>query len=1026
MTDLGPQPGRPQAPYPAEKGSARRRYLTMVFSDLAGSTRIAGAMEAEEYAHLLEGLRQAYQAVIPQFGGTMVQISGDGLLAVFGYPETNEGDGRAATMAALELHARVRALDGPAGSDHALRLHTGIHSGLVLVNEGDTVRGRLELLGSATNIASRLATAAQSDEIVVSEATLGPDRCMFQTGEREFLSLKGKDKPIAAFRVLGLAPDGTRYAARERRALSPFVGRQEPLLRLRGAVEHVTAGRAAFVSVAGPPGVGKTRLVTELLARDGAGLQVYRGECDSHLGAEPLQPFLQILRSVLAVPRSPSGGASAEGVQDPLGALDPALTRHGAVLRHLLLPSREEAGTRRPDAASVAAALRALFMQMAGEKPLALFIDDWQWADDASHKVLEGLRGLETVPVLVLLTMRSGPDETAGALLDNFERLELAPLSDEETKSAVGQVLPGVDPFLVDNICAASGGNPLFIEELCHSAAYGERDFRTHDGSGWLDILIESRFARLPDAQAGVLATAAVIGNVIPAWLLEQTSGCGEDDPLVRALGDGDFIFPGEREGTLRFKHGITRDVIYDSVGLRERRALHIRIAEALRRNGAAIGEEDVEALAYHYGAGGDDAATADYALSAGNKALAAAALDRAQRQYRAALDALDRLPQSEENSRRWDKVARRFGLACVFDPATAQLPVFERAVEHAAVRGDGTALALAEYWLGYIHLALGHASETIPHCERALAAALSVGDQNLALQIKALLGQAYMMTGDYGRALALLDEAIAVMRRYLDQLPELSGFAYSLSSKGFVLADLGRFGEARDHFEEALRVIEGAEHPVEASVLSQYEAALLWQGRMEEAARISADGKRVSARVRTFYLYARSQAAGAYARWALTGHPDAVRQLEEATTWLQRSERVGFMSLNHGWLAEMLAAADPATARHHAARAISLARSADRLGEAMACRAIARLAEAQGQPARADHFLARAAAAALSRGSRHEAAKNRLCAAELALGRGDRDSALAALDDAEAEFAAMDMGWHAERAARLREAGLA
>src|SRR4029453_1998582 len=168
-----------------ERGEARsqRRYLAVLFSDLSDSARLAASMEAEDLSDLLGQLRRGYEDIIPRHGGIIVQIRGDGLLASFGYPEAHEDDGRRATEAALDLHEFVRRIP----LDHSLRtlpplsLHTGIHSGLVLLADGDDVHGRLDLLGNSVNVAARLADVAQHDEIIVSEETLGAESHFYET-----------------------------------------------------------------------------------------------------------------------------------------------------------------------------------------------------------------------------------------------------------------------------------------------------------------------------------------------------------------------------------------------------------------------------------------------------------------------------------------------------------------------------------------------------------------------------------------------------------------------------------------------------------------------------------------------------------------------------------------------------------------------------------------------------------------------------------------------------------------------------
>jgi class 3 adenylate cyclase/tetratricopeptide (TPR) repeat protein len=1000
---------------------ARRRYLTILFSDLSDSTRIAGGLEAEEYSSIIERFRAKCHAAIESRGGTIAQISGDGILAIFGHPKTQEGDGRRATEAAIELHEAMRQLDGEnLWRGVKLRLHTGIHSGLVLLDSGDPLRGRFELLGTATNIASRLCGLAGADEILVSEATLGPERHFFETSDRRYLDVKGRDKPIAVLTVLGRSSVTSRFAARGRGGLTPFVGRQAELRALKRTLGQAMKGAVRLVSLTAPAGVGKTRLAEELLRHAvRKGCEGYRGECEA--GAEPLQPFLQILRSIFGLGPQVPPAAGAALLEKGLAALDSALLVRKPVLLRLLSLSANGAADRkpRPSAEENAEALRDVFAKLAERRPLVLFIDDWQWADDAARHVLNALRRIEAQPILVLLTLRSGP--AVAEPMNGTQVIALAPFTGSETAEAVKCLLPAANPFRVADIRSASGGNPLYIEELCHSLARGDAEEGPGGGSAWLENLIESRLSRLPAVQADLVRAAAVIGNIIPSWLLELVTGCGEKDPLVTALAAEDFIFPGERDGTLRFKHGITRDAIYDSVGLRERRALHLHIAEALRARPDHGEEEPYEALAYHYGAGGDAAATAHYAELAGDKAFTVSALDRAQVQYRAALGALDRLPEADETSSRWGRIAQKFARAGVFDPSRDQLPIFERAVEMAVVRHDPTALIWAEYWLGYINYALGEPIAAIYHYERALEAALAAGDQRLIVQIRAAMGQTRQAACDYEKALPLLDEAIEAKRRSSGGASPGVGIAYSLSCKGFALGDMGRFAEARAYFEEAMAAIGGARSELEASVLDQRSAVCLWQGRMEEALQFAQEGERLGERIRSVYDFAMSRALAGYARWKMGGAPAAVQTIVEATSWLEVGGRNQCISLNYGWLAEaMVDSGRAAEARGYAARALLRARKHDTMGLAMALRAMARAAARESWRKSPEYYLARAMAASRARRAPHEVAVTQLCAAELALAAGERDRALALLAEARQAFAAMGMAWHDREASRV------
>ena len=952
-----------------------RRYVTLLFADLSRSTELAAAMEAEHYAALLNALRHAYQAAMTRHGGVVVRVQGDGLLAMFGHPQTREDDGRRAVEAALDLHQQVRALTIELPAGHLLSLHTGIHSGLVLIGAGDIERGRFELLGPVPNIASRLSDAAEAHEILVSEETLGPASRFFSTGAPRALQVKGRDAPILVYRVHAQAPLAARFEASVRHGPAHFVGRRAEFERLERTLDEAMTGPPRSIAVAGAPGMGKTRLIERLLeCALQRGWRVLRGYCESDLGAEPLQPFRHMLQT--------------------LGEAMPAKGSAGVV---------------------------ALFARLATERPLLLFADDWQWADGASAQVLAALRRFtEGRLFIVLSTRETGPDEVLAAAA---QTVTLAPLSDPEAAQVVSDRLPGVDPFVSAEIVRHAGGVPLFIDELCHWVARGDHARgRLHGGAGWLNHLVASRVQHLPAAQAALVRIAAVIGNVVPAWLLERISGEPADGPLLRGLAEQDFLFPGERAGTLRFKHGLTRDIVYDSVGLHERQALHRRIGQALQQHGAGgAHDEALEALAYHFEAGGDAAQAAHYAELAGNKALTASALDRARAQYRAALTALDKLPLDAEVARRWLAILNRLGLVCVFDPSRSELALAQHAVTLAECFGDAASVARARYWLAYINYALGDTPTAIAQGERSLAEATSAGDAALAAQCVAMLGAANTAAANYPRAQELLDRSIAASRQQPSGRRIDASLVFSLVCRACVLGDRGQFAQARECFDEALATIRGATHEIGATTQGWRGAVLLWQGHWAEASDAAADSARIAEATHSLAQLSIARAIGSYAQWMLEQRPESVQAIVEATAWLTPRESGLFHSLNHGWLAEGLThVGRRQEARQHAALALLRSRQRDLIGVAMCYRALARDAAARS-PEAARHYLARAYEVARQRDSAHETAVTRLCEAQIAVLHEEPSRAVALLDAAMPAFEAMAMDWHLAEAARLR-----
>ncbi|MEY2927485.1 MAG: hypothetical protein RL367_1962, partial [Pseudomonadota bacterium] len=455
-------------------GVGQRRHLTIAFSDLSNSTGIAAALEPETYAELLQQLRDIFEQIIPRHGGEVVRIDGDGFLYIFGYPDSYEDAGRRATEAAIDLHIAVRALDQAfAAPGSPIKIHTGIHSGIVLLRQGDLVRGRYEMLGDATNVAARLCDHAGADEIIVSEATLGPDLPFFSTGPRHFVPISGRSLSLPVFAVAGREPVANRFAARVQRGIASFSGRDAELARLESGLEKSRAGQGSVAMIVGPAGIGKTRLAGEFLDRAAAnGIAVHRGYCEAYLGALPLQPFLQLVRSLIK-PLADEAGAIA--------GIDP---EHAETLTRFVSTRSDEAGAASFQLDSLLPALLVLLTRTGTESPVILFIDDWQWADDASRSVFETVARAAHCPVFFLLSTRQF-DETREHV-ENVDLLPLSPLAPQEADAAIEGLLTSAEPFLVERIRDQAGGSPLFLEELCHASREGGNASLSGERSAWL------------------------------------------------------------------------------------------------------------------------------------------------------------------------------------------------------------------------------------------------------------------------------------------------------------------------------------------------------------------------------------------------------------------------------------------------------------------------------------------------------------------------------------------------------------
>lgn len=960
----------------------QRRYLAILFSDLCNSTGIAATMEPEHYAVLLQSLRSIFVNVVARHGGEIARIDGDGALCVFGYPDSHEDAGRRATEAAIDIHAAVDALPAPVAAAGDIRLHSGIHAGLVLLREGDMVRGRFEMLGDATNVAARLGDAANAGEIIVSAATLGADRHFFRIGPVREIEVAGKTSGILAFCIHGREAPATRFAARTRPGLTPFVGRTTDLERLH-AWRTGPAHPPGPALIAGPPGIGKTRLLGEFLGQVAAdGVGVHRGFCESYLGARPLQPFAQLAQSIIAA----DDGAIAPGI--------------------VAQADKDIGAAREPR--QIARAMGALIDAAVCSGPCVLAIDDWQWADGASRKLVDALLPLLNARARLLLVSR---DATLRfETLSPNETIHLSPLSDDEAQRAAAALLTPPDPLLTAEACRDAGGNPLFLEELCHASRRGGSRRTRPAPNAWLDMLIQARFAKLPPEQAALVRIAAIIGHAIPAWLFAAIAGVPADDPAVIALADADFLYPGDIPGTLRFKHGIARDAVYRTIGLDERMALHRAIVEALEADGGRSGRAaHIDALAYHYAASGNLRAAMPHAIAAGDAALAAGAVDRAQGHYRAAFESLAAMPGDNESALLIWKLVNKYGLACITDPSPDQVPVLENMVIRLTALGHSAALVRSKYWIGAIAYGLGDGRQSAAGLEEALDLAYAHRQDRMIPQIELKLAQSLLAAGHYERADALFERVLPLIRAGTGR-NDREALAYGLSCRGFLLADQGHFAAARRYQGEAEALLDGTVTPIWASCMTQMAAVSLMQGQWDEAFDRARRCAAACEDAHAPYQAMMAGALGAFASWQMARDPGAVRILIDAAHWFAIDGSQQRTSLVYGWLAEIMeATGETVDARHYAARTIARVRKGgDRLGEAAAYRAMALLAERCDDMRRADRYLARAYRSAAIRCSPRETAMTDHAGARLAAWRGDHDGAASLARGAAAAFETM------------------
>jgi len=588
------------------------RRVTLLFADIQSSTGLAQALDSAAATASIDAARTMMIEAVERFDG-VASNRGGGIMAIFGSPSVAEDHGVRACLAALAIR------DGLAGHP-TLRLRVGIHVGDVVFR---SVRvGRIwtqDAVGLAVHIAARLEQTAEPGTICVSGATWRFARGFVNAAPMDAISVRGVDVPVERMRLLDADQGANPWGMRASTGLPPFVNRTHERAVLRLALEQVSRGDAIggvhmrLVHVQGAPGLGKSRLLHECLAEDAARrCLVVNLTGDPNHRAAPFHPVSVWLRGWLDI-RSTDGLAAArsklwrglEGLRTDGDIDGEQLERMlGLTGPGPLLGSRHEIAR-----VDFGATIARLLIAIAAGRPTILVAEDINCFDVATRELLESaLVGLTCHRVLTVTTSR-GRARLAVIPAALTQTLSLAPLVDADAL----QLLAGITPALADDdsltglVLRKAGGNPLFLEEL---APLLGRQVQAIDGgmAGFdrddafeipdrIEALIAGRLARLPRQSRRLAQLCAVIGTVVPLRLIAQLADLPTDTAHARLkqLQSVQLLYETRKypDPKFAFKHSLIRDVVYRSIPIARRRALHARIVELLEADPDRDGHVD-------------------------------------------------------------------------------------------------------------------------------------------------------------------------------------------------------------------------------------------------------------------------------------------------------------------------------------------------------------------------------------------------------------------------------------------------
>jgi predicted ATPase/class 3 adenylate cyclase len=821
--------------------TSERRHAAVLVTIVSDYAMLVEQHAVEEIEALMARVRNSAVDVVRQHGGLVNHAFDEEIVALFGVPAGHEDDELRAVRAAMELHRRVAEL-GTQMFGHrgpAIRLRTGVRSGLIVSQRLNSGPRRYAVSGGVVQGAYRLAILAARDAILVTPECQRLITPFIHTVPEGAVTLLADEGTTTPHRVLGESGLQARIDAAVRKGLTAYTGRQPELASLIERFAPARDGRGQIALIIGEAGVGKSRLLYELRSRIvGANIRELSARCQSYGGTAPYQPFIDVLRQALQLGPQREDRPSVATVVERVRAIDGSLVQFVPLYLHLLSLTSDEYPLPRDLRGehlqqAVPEALAALLTRFAGSVATVMWLEDWHWSDEGSRAALHRL--VEIVPshpLFVVVTSRpAGVEQIEWS--SQVPQITLGALDFHASTDIIRDVLrvEHVSAELAQRLFERTGGNPFFLEEICH-ALTETGAVATVGGEGvvaggvaalqlpdTVQAVIRTRLDALDKDAREVLRIASVIGREFAHVLLADVSGDKLDiapalDCLTRAgLIQQSSVPP---EVTYRFNHVLTHEVTYESLLNHQRRSWHSVIGTALERLTPRQADEQAELLAHHFALAESWASAIDHGSRAAERARALSQFADALSMLDRVRSYIDRLPEADD--RRADRIADvllwQERLCETLGKRGRQQQIVDELIALLAPGGTSSRLAQAYQRQGDLLTLL----RRFDAADRALGTALRVSREhgNSALERQALrsLGLLRWHEGRHQEALAMTERALEIDRERCDDL----AVAGDLANVSTILKGMGEHELAIAKTEEALAIPALAKSPANLS----------------------------------------------------------------------------------------------------------------------------------------------------------------------------------------------------------------
>ncbi|HEX5326566.1 MAG TPA: adenylate/guanylate cyclase domain-containing protein [Acetobacteraceae bacterium] len=826
--------------------TAERRFVTVLFCDLVGSTELSRRLDPEDLRDVVSAYHRCVVAIAERHGGYVARFLGDGVLVYFGWPKAHEDDPERALRAGLGATEAVAQLQAGLVAAGSLQAHVGVATGPVVVGnpvnpagEGD-VYDRDVATGETPNLAARMESLAEPGTMVIAESTWRLTGDLFEYRDLGPHYLKGYAAPVGAWQVLRERPVASRFEALRGRAM-PLVGRVEELRLLMRRWEQAKAGGGRVVLLSGEPGIGKSRLAAAVLEqlwpeRHGQ----LRFFCAPHYQDSALHPVIAQMERSAEFDRDDDPPTKVRKLERWLAPCNPAQADLALIAKLLALPHSAELEVRsltpHQERKRILAAILRQLQRVSLETPIIALVEDIHWADPTTLELLElVVECIGQMSVLLLVTARAdiqvpwiSQPEVSMLLLNRLDRRETVDLIAEVTG---GRTLP---TDVVEQIALRADGIPLFAEELTKTVLdtgqIGHGEGGTTGGSeaailvpSTLQTLLMARLDRLGEARE-VAQVGAVIGREFPFGLVRQLSAV-VPERLPGLLGElasaGLIAVQGEPpEAIYTFKHALVQDAAYGSMLRDRRKNLHLRLAETLEQDSATGVQPEV--LARHFAEAGSAGKAIGHYLKAAAHADGRGAVREMVNHLRRGLRLLDDLADSLQR-KQWELALQTaLGRGLIDNKGSgdeAGYAAFMRARELSLELNETDQLLPILYGLQVYHFTRSQPDMVLTYAQEILDFGRRSGNRQAVLTGHRVAGSAYLLTGRFVQARGAYDDLLALYddgsdaRLASDTVrdPKVAGCAFL----GICLTALGHLDQGAACTLQSMAHAEALRHPI-------------------------------------------------------------------------------------------------------------------------------------------------------------------------------------------------------------------